>query len=74
MPANKVKRRLTRTEAVEQLTQLIQQLKDGRVSLNGRASRLPPSDELEFAATLKTIDYASNSDGTRKAVQAQAMS
>ena len=53
MSANKVKRRLTRMEAVEQLTQLIQQLKDGRVSLNGRASRLPASDELEFAADLQ---------------------
>ena len=53
MSTNKVKGRLTRTEAVDQLTQLIQQLKDGRVSLNERASRLPASDELEFAAHLE---------------------
>jgi hypothetical protein len=53
MSANKLKRRLTRTEAVQELTHILQQLKDGRVSLNGKASRLPASDQLEFAAVLE---------------------
>jgi hypothetical protein len=37
---------------VNQLAQLLQQLRDGRITLGRRTKRLPASDELEFSANL----------------------
>jgi len=50
MATDKVKKRLTRAEVVVQLSQLVQELRDGRISLGRRTRRLPASDELEFSA------------------------
>jgi amphi-Trp domain-containing protein len=50
MATDKVKKRLTRAEVADQLAQLVQQLRDGRISLGRRTRRLPASDELEFSA------------------------
>jgi amphi-Trp domain-containing protein len=50
MTLDKIKKRLTRAEAADQLAQLVQELRDGRISLGRKARRLPPSDELEFSA------------------------
>jgi hypothetical protein len=52
MTTDKINKRLTRAEVVEQLAQLLQQLRDGRIALGRRTRRLPASDELEFSANL----------------------
>ena len=53
MATDRINKRLTRAEVVEQLAQLLQQLRDGRIALGRRTTRrLPASDELEFSAHL----------------------
>ena len=52
MATDRINKRLTRAEVVEQLAQLLQQLRDGRIALGRRTRRLPASDELEFSANL----------------------
>jgi hypothetical protein len=52
MATDRINKRLTRAEVVEQLAQLLQQLRDGRIALGRRTRRLPASDELEFSASL----------------------
>jgi amphi-Trp domain-containing protein len=53
MAIDKIKKRLTRTEAADQLAQLVQQLRDGRISLGRKTRRLPASDEVEFSANFE---------------------
>jgi amphi-Trp domain-containing protein len=53
MALDRIKKRLTRVEAADQLAQLAQELRDGRISLGRKARRLPASDELEFSANLE---------------------
>jgi amphi-Trp domain-containing protein len=50
MTTDKITKRLTRAEVVNQLAQLVQQLRNGRITLGRRTRRLPASDELEFSA------------------------
>jgi hypothetical protein len=52
MATDRINKRLTRAEVIEQLAQLVQQLRDGRIALGRRTRRLPASDELEFSANL----------------------
>jgi amphi-Trp domain-containing protein len=53
MALDRIKKRLTRVEAADQLAQLAQELRDGRISLGRKARRLPASDELEFSANFE---------------------
>jgi hypothetical protein len=53
MALERIKKRLTRTEVADQLAQLVQELRDGRISLGRNARRLPASDELEFSANFE---------------------
>jgi amphi-Trp domain-containing protein len=53
MALEKIKKRLTRAEAADQLAQLVQELRDGRISLGRNVRRLPASDELEFSANFE---------------------
>jgi amphi-Trp domain-containing protein len=53
MAIDRIKKHFTRTEAADQLAQLAQQLRDGRVSLGRKAKRLPASDEVELLAELE---------------------
>ena len=50
MTTNAIKKRLSRSEAAEQLSQLARELRDGRIALGRETTLLPASDQLELTA------------------------
>ena len=52
MSRDRIEKRMSRLEAMEQLARLLQELKDGRVSVGRKVQRLPASDEVDFLADL----------------------
>jgi hypothetical protein len=52
MSLERIEKRMSRLEAMEQLERLLQELKDGRVAVGRKVQRLPPSDEVDFLADL----------------------
>ena len=54
MATNAIKKRLSRSEAADQLSQLARELRDGRISL-GRETKLPASDQLELTAEFEGV-------------------
>jgi len=53
MAASSTDKHVTRPEAADRLAQLVQQLRDGRVSVGRQVRRLPASDELHFLTELE---------------------
>ena len=51
MSRDRIEKRMSRLEAM-QLERLLQELKDGRVSVGRKVQRLPASDEVDFLAEL----------------------
>jgi hypothetical protein len=52
MSLDRIEKRMSRLEAMERLDRLLQELRDGRVSVGREAQRLPASDEVDFLAEL----------------------
>jgi len=52
MSRDRIEKRMSRLEAMQQLERLLQELKDGRVSVGRKVQRLPASDEVDFLAEL----------------------
>ena len=52
MSVDRIEKRLSRVEAADQLARLVQELKDGRVSVGRKALRLPASDQVDLLAEL----------------------
>ena len=52
MALDRIKKRMSRLEAADQLERLLQGLKDGRVSVGRRVQRLPASDQVDVLAEL----------------------
>lgn len=52
MAVDRIKKRMSRLEAAAQLERLLQELKDGRVSVGRRVQRLPASDQVDVLAEL----------------------
>ena len=52
MAIDRIKKRMSRLEAAAQLERLLQELKDGRVSVGRRIQRLPASDQVDVLAEL----------------------
>ena len=52
MSRDRIEKRMSRLEAMEQLARLLRELKDGRVSVGRKVQRLPASDEVDFLADL----------------------
>ena len=63
MAVDRIKKRMSRLEAAAQLERLLQELKDGRVSVGRRIQRLPASDQVDVWRSLTMTAFASNSDG-----------
>ena len=55
MATNAIKKRLTRSEAADQLSQLARGLRDGRISLGRETKLLPASDQLELTAECEDV-------------------
>ena len=52
MAVDRIKKRMSRLEVAAQLERLLQELKDGRVSVGRRVQRLPASDQVDVLAEL----------------------
>ena len=55
MGTNAIKKRLSRSEAADQLSQLARELMDGRISLGRETKLLPASDQLELTAEFEGV-------------------
>ena len=55
MATNAIKKRLSRSEAADQLSQLARELRDGRISLGRETKLLPASDQLELTAEFEGV-------------------
>ena len=55
MGTNAIKKRLSRSEAADQLSQLARGLRDGRISLGRETKLLPASDQLELTAEFEDV-------------------